>query len=142
MAKNLDLKSLGNIDTVFFFDSECGLCDATVFFLIKNSKQNSISFCSLQSEIASKFFKQKKIDISKKDSAYLLDNGKIHNRSCAILQSLKMCNGLIKFFFFLIFIPKKLRDVVYVLVSRIRTRIPFSGNKCNLLSASEIERII
>ena len=60
MAKNLDLKSLGNIDTVFFFDSECGLCDATVFFLIKNSKQNSISFCSLQSEIASKFFKQKK----------------------------------------------------------------------------------
>ena len=44
---------------IIFFDSECGMCDKFIVYLNKIDKKDELIFCSLKSDFASNFFKEK-----------------------------------------------------------------------------------
>jgi predicted DCC family thiol-disulfide oxidoreductase YuxK len=56
------------------------------------------------------------------NSFLLIDNGKIHDRSTAALRVARKLNGVWKFFYGFIIVPKFIRDAIYNLVSKNRYR--------------------
>ncbi len=131
-----------DISSILFFDNECGLCDATILFFLKNSNFNSFKFCSFQSNFSKKFFKDRNIDISKMKTAYFFHKGKLLSKSCAILVCTSLCRGYLKNIYYLIYIPKFIRDLIYIFVAKFRNKLPFKRTNFKLLSKQELKRII
>ena len=128
--------------SVFFYDGDCGLCDATVAFLIRHSPSHALQFCALQSDTAGHFFKKihgRSPDLS---TAYLYHQGIFHNKSSAVLHALSLCEGKTKQLSILLIIPKVIRDGIYTFNASIRKYLPFSGGQCSLLSADEKARFV
>lgn len=67
---------------IVFYDGDCGFCNRTVTWLLKNRKQ-AIYFCALQSEYAQKIMKEHTITINM-DTLYVKINDKVYHRYRAV----------------------------------------------------------
>ncbi|MCC7532909.1 MAG: DUF393 domain-containing protein [Bacteroidia bacterium] len=103
---------------IVFYDGICGLCNWCVQFLLKWDKKSVFTFCSLQSKSAAKFLG----DNYSTDSIVLYYNGKVYNKSTAVLNIVVLLGGLWKVAFLFKVIPKFLRDFIYdwIAVNRYR----------------------
>ncbi len=111
---NLENKS------IIMFDGVCNLCNSAINFIIERDKINQFLFASLQSDAAQDIllhFKQKNYDF---DSVILIENGKIYEKSTAILKIFRQLNGLWKYSYVFIIIPKFIRDFIYSIIAQYR----------------------
>lgn len=106
--------------SIVLFDGVCNLCSTSVIFIIKHDKKAQILFASLQSDAAKEILLQynsKKINF---DSIILIENGKIYEKSTAVLRIAKDLSGGFKFLFAFIIIPKFIRDFAYKYIAKNR----------------------
>ncbi|MFN8441819.1 MAG: thiol-disulfide oxidoreductase DCC family protein [Caldilineaceae bacterium] len=109
-------------ESVVLFDGVCNLCNATVQFIIKHDAQRRFKFAALQSAAADQLLKQQPQLTSALESVILVEDGKIYTESDAALHIARRLNGVWSLFFFLIFVPRWLRDPVYRFIARNRYR--------------------
>jgi predicted DCC family thiol-disulfide oxidoreductase YuxK len=130
-----------SLDKIVFFDGVCNLCNASVQFLIRHNKKNSIRFASLQSEFAKNALSpyQTPNDL---DSILYLKGNKIYVKSDAILNLLPELNNFYSLFTFLKFIPRPIRDFVYDFVAKRRYQWFGKRNECWLPTPELKERFI
>ena len=106
--------------SIILFDGVCNLCNSSINFIIKHDKKKQFLFTSLQSDAAKDLmlhYEIKKYDI---DTIFLLEEGKLYDKSTAILKISKHLNYGLQFCYGFIIIPKHWRDLVYDFIAKKR----------------------
>ena len=106
--------------SIILFDGVCNLCNGAVQFVIKRDKKNQFLFASLQSEEGKQILMDHNFQVNKMDSFFLVENGKVYDRSTAALRVLRRLNGFWRFFYGFIIIPKFIRDGIYDFIAKNR----------------------
>jgi len=108
------------MQTSVFFDGVCNLCNRGVNFLIKHDKKGVLKFASLQSEYAQNTIPKELLNRENLDTIVVYTNGKLYNRSNAVLKLCKILGG--GFYVFLIgyLIPRFIRDGLYRFIANNR----------------------
>jgi predicted DCC family thiol-disulfide oxidoreductase YuxK len=125
---------------VVFFDGVCNLCNGYIDFLIQRDRARGLMFASLQSEAGQAVIRAVPAAAVPDTyySVFLLDtDGRIYERSDAIMKSLLSLGGMYRLLGVLWLVPRLLRDVVYRGVSRWRYRIFGTRQSCRLPTAEE-----
>jgi len=120
--------------SIILFDGVCNLCNYSVNFIIKHDKNNKFLFASLQSDAAKEILLQYNLNKNKLNTIILVKDETIYDRSKAVLLIAKELNGLIKYLGIFLFIPQKLRDFVYNVISK--NRYKWFGKRTSCLTPS------
>jgi predicted DCC family thiol-disulfide oxidoreductase YuxK len=115
---------------IILFDGVCNLCNSSVQFIIKRDPLKKFTFASLQSPAATKLLMDFKPQPQDVYSILLIKNGRLFDRSDAILEIVKDLNGgwtILRLFRFL---PKTFRDFFYKLISSNRYKLFGKQDSC------------
>ncbi|PZF74780.1 thiol-disulfide oxidoreductase DCC family protein [Taibaiella soli] len=104
---------------VILFDGVCNLCNSTVQFIIRHDKKHRFRFAALQSAYGQRLVE--KFAVSG-DSVVLYQDGKIYQRSSAVLKIAPQISGAYWLLCIGYILPRFLRDAIYDLVARNRYR--------------------
>lgn len=121
------------MSNLVLYDGLCGLCNATVLWLLKIDRRRVLTFASLQGETAKQFplaFQSSETIVSIFD--FRSENQEILFRSDAVLQILQTVGGFWKVAALFRIIPKKIRDTVYDWVAQNRYRWFGKSEECRL----------
>ncbi len=131
-----------NNKSIVLFDGYCNLCNASVRFIIKRDKKQQYVFSSLQSDAAQKVLLQYEYNIFNTDSIILIENEKVYDKSTAALRIAKNLKPFWNYAYYLIYIPKYMRDWVYDLIAK--NRYQWFGKKedCTINSSSNKNRFL
>lgn len=129
-------------ESIFFYDGDCGFCNATVLFLLERTKPTSLLFCPLQSESAESFFTQHGYKQPDLTTAYLFHRGRLYQKSSAVLKAVALVEDYFRHLSLLLAIPSFIRDSVYDFVSSVRKKIQIGKSSCRLLTPQERERFL
>ena len=103
---------------IVFYDGDCGFCNKTVQFILKNDKKNSIYFAAIQSDFARNFFKENHAPEPDMSTFYFFTESNLYSKSNASLALLR----LLRFPFPLLqigrIIPVCWRDNLYDFVAK------------------------
>lgn len=114
MAKEIDNKSL------ILFDGVCVLCSNVVRFIIRHDRNDNFRFAALQSRYALKILDGEKIPSGNLNTVILVENGKVYQRSDAVLRIVGKLSGGWSLLRFFIIIPAPVRDFFYKFVANKR----------------------
>ena len=127
---------------VVFFDGICNFCNATVNFVIKNDRKALFKFSSLQSEFGQFFLRENSLPPASFETIYLIKDGKIYERSDAIVEIGKHLNWVWPLAYILSIVPLRIRNAGYDFVARNRYRLFKKANTCRIPSPEEYNRFI
>ena len=128
---------------VIFFDGVCGLCDASVQFILKRDRRRrQFRFSPLQSDYAASALKRHGIDAPKLHSIVLLDAGRAWQESSALLRIARRLGFPWSLFAAFYLLPRPLRDGAYRLVARNRYRLAKRKEACRLPTREERAQFI
>lgn len=131
-----------SIKPVILFDGVCNLCNTSVDFVIRRDKKKKFLFASLQSVAAQQLVQQTEGHQVSLDSVVLVSEGQVYDRSTAALKIAKGLSGLWPILYWLIILPKGIRDRVYDWIASNRYRWFGKRDTCRLPSADEKERFL
>ena len=114
------------------FDGVCNLCSGFVLFTIKRDPEAKFKFASLQSDEGEKIQKEFGMDTDNIKTMVLVENDKYYLKSDAALRIFKHLNGLWFLLYYLIFIPRPVRNFVYDMVANNRYRWFGKKDECML----------
>lgn len=123
---------------IILFDGVCNLCASSVKFIIRNDPNQYFQFASLQSEVGQKLLAKFDQRQTPKDSLVLIDGNNAYFKSSAALLIAKKLKGFWRVFYFLIVIPKPIRDFVYDIVAKNRYKI--FGKKESCIISNDLSR--
>jgi predicted DCC family thiol-disulfide oxidoreductase YuxK len=124
---------------VIFFDGVCNLCNWFVRVLIRFDKKRLLRYSNLQSDYA------KSIEIIKPfisdpfESVIFYNGDTIYLKSDAVIEIAKLLPVPWNYFGIIRFIPKRLRDLLYVIVSHNRYRLFGRKDQCKIQDPEIIE---
>ena len=108
---------------IVFYDGDCGFCNRTVSFILKNDKSGSVFFASLQSEFTIELFKEKgyaKPDLS---TFYFLEDDKLYEKSNAAIRLAKYLKFPYNLSRVFKVVPRALRDWIYDGIAKRRQKL-------------------
>ena len=113
--------------SIILFDGVCNLCNTAVQFVIRRDNTSHFLFASLQSEEGKKILAENNLPEDEMNSFFLVENGKVYDRSTAALKVVRKLKGLWRFLYSFIIVPKFIRDGIYQIISKKMYR--WFGNK-------------
>jgi predicted DCC family thiol-disulfide oxidoreductase YuxK len=133
-------------ERVLLYDGVCGLCDATVRFILKHDRSRTMQFAPLQSDYAQRLIKRHP-GLDQVDSLILVEAGfgdreRIWIRSNAVLRIADYLGGVWRLALIFKIVPRFLRDAVYNLIARYRYRVFGRLTECSLPTAQEHARFL
>ncbi|MCE2849440.1 MAG: DUF393 domain-containing protein [Chitinophagaceae bacterium] len=120
---------------IVLFDGICNLCNASVRFITRHDKNNTIQFASLQSETSKELLLKMKSDSQKIDSIIFISNEKMFIKSDAAIEIAKLMDGFPRLLKYFQFIPRPIRDYVYDMIAKNRYRL--FGKTCSLQPSNQ-----
>ena len=106
--------------SVILFDGVCNLCNGAVQFVIERDHSARFRFAALQSAAAAPLLRDAASGQSLPDSIVLVEDGRVFTRSTAALRIARGLGFPWAAAYWLIAIPRPLRDRVYDFVARNR----------------------
>lgn len=122
-------------DKIVFYDGDCGFCNRSVNYVLKNDTSNSIHYASLQSEFTKNIFQEKQWSEPDLSTFYFMENGVLFEKSKAAFKVLRYFPWYLKWLQLFKIVPISIRDWVYDQVAKRRRRI--SKGYCVMPKASE-----
>jgi predicted DCC family thiol-disulfide oxidoreductase YuxK len=122
---------------IILFDGVCNFCNSSVNFIIEHDQKGYFKFAPLQSEIGKSLVE--KFGLSDVDSIILVENEKAYTHSTAALKFIKHLDGIWKFAYILIIIPRPVRDFFYKLFAKNRYRL-FGKKEACMLPTPEVRQ--
>ena len=126
---------------IILFDGQCVFCDHSVQFILKRDVEEVFQFASLQSDIGQQLLKQYNVD-SSMDSIVVIYMNKLYTQSDAAIVIAQQFKGLWKLLTVVKFIPKWLRDKMYVVIAKNRYRLFGEMDTCRIPTEEEKRRFI
>ena len=138
-----ELNDLLSKQPILLFDGECGFCNKSVQFFLRNEKKSGtkIHFASLQSEAGSLLRKYFEID-NNTDSIIFIRDHSAYIKSCAALRLTRYMKGLWPLMIIFVAIPPFLRNRVYDFIAKRRMKWFGRVDNCALLQKEDKERFI
>ena len=127
---------------VILFDGICNLCNSAVQFVIKRDKKQRFRFASLQSEQGQQVLDEMQYPLTRADSFYLVENGKVFDQSTAALRVVRALQGLWPLLYGFIVVPPFIRDGVYNVIAKNRYRWFGQRNTCMVPTAENRARFL
>lgn len=124
--------SIGDERPVILFDGVCNLCNGAVQFIIKRDQTGKFRFASLQSPAAAEMLTGMQLRPDDIYSILVLKNGKLYDRSDAIIEISKDLPGVWRAIAAAQFLPKVIRDGLYKIIANNRYRIFGKQESCML----------
>jgi predicted DCC family thiol-disulfide oxidoreductase YuxK len=127
---------------ILLFDGECGFCNKTVQFFLKNeNSQKRMHFAPLESEMGKSLREYFEID-PKIDSIILIKEHSAYIKSCAALRLAPFMKGLWPALIVFVVIPPFLRNIVYDFIAKRRKKIFGRVRSCELLANEDKKRFL
>jgi predicted DCC family thiol-disulfide oxidoreductase YuxK len=120
---------------IVLFDGVCNLCTGSVRFIISHDRRGVFSFAALQSNAGREILRRFHLTTARPHSFFLVDDGRIYDRSSAALRVTRYCDGIWKLLSVLIVVPRFFRDAVYDWIARNRYDWFGKKNECWIPSA-------
>lgn len=140
-AMNEDALKQYSYDLVLF-DGVCNFCNSSINFVIDHDSQKRFKFASLQSEVGQQYLAQFSRNKKDFDSVLLVKNGRVFEKSDAALHIARHLDGAWKWLYFLRWVPRVVRDMIYDLVAKNRYRIFGKSDACRLPNPELRERFL
>ena len=121
---------------VLLYDGACGLCAASVQFLLRHERSHELRFAPLQGEFAEQV-RTRHPQLSDVDSMVWVEPGEgrtresVFVRSAAALRAARYLGGLWRLSAIGWLVPRVLRDAAYNFIARHRHRLP-GAEQCYL----------
>ena len=125
-------------DNVVLFDGECGLCAASVRFIIRRDPRVIFRYASLQSETGRQLCQHHGLDPQRINTVVLLRRDGVRLRSDAALAIAGQLSGAWRWLAVLRLIPRPARDWFYGVIARNRHR--WFGRNASCLAPSDDTR--
>jgi predicted DCC family thiol-disulfide oxidoreductase YuxK len=124
---------------IVLFDGDCGLCHASVRFVIERDDSALFRFAALDSAVARDLLAG--VDPGPLgDSVLLVEDGRVYDRSTAALRIARRLRSPWNLAWGLMLVPRFVRDLVYAWVARRRGR--WSSDACALPKRNVGERFL
>lgn len=128
---------------VVLFDGTCGLCDATVQFLIARDSRRRLRFAPLQSPVGRGLLAAHGLPVDDTPGSMVyIEGGRALTRSSAALAIARRLDGAWPLLSAFRVVPVFLRDAVYRFVARNRYRWFGRLDACRIPDASQRERFL
>ena len=120
------------MSAIILFDGVCNFCNSSVNFIIERDREGYFKFAPLQSEIGEKLLRENGVDKIETDSVVLIEDGKVYTHSTAALRVARKLSGAWKWFYYLIVVPRIVRDGAYKLFAKYRYKLFGKKDECML----------
>jgi predicted DCC family thiol-disulfide oxidoreductase YuxK len=120
------------MSAIILFDGVCNFCNGSVNFIIDRDSAGYFKFAPLQSEIGEKLLAQHGVDKAQTDSIILIEDDKAYTHSTAALRIARKLDGAWRWFYYLIVVPRPIRDAFYKLFARYRYKLFGKKDECML----------
>ncbi len=127
---------------LILFDGVCNFCNSSINFVIDHDTQKRFKFASLQSEVGQQYLAQFSRNKKDFDSVLLIKNGQLFEKSDAALHIAHHLDGVWRRLYFLRWIPRTVRDIIYDLIAKNRYRIFGKSDACRLPNPELRERFL
>jgi predicted DCC family thiol-disulfide oxidoreductase YuxK len=127
---------------IVLYDGVCGLCSATVKFLIKRDHGKVLMFAPLQGETAERLRKLHPRIPEKLDTVVLIDEGRVFLRSKAFFYVSRYLTRPWRWGYHLRWMPAFLLDLGYRLIARVRYRLWGKKESCEIPAPDERARFM
>ena len=131
-----------NQKSIILFDGVCSLCNASIDFILKRDHKNLFLVGALQSEEGKKLKETHQIPEEYFDSLILIEKGQVYFKSTGALKIAKNLSGLWPLFYPLIFLPERMRDLIYDWIGKNRYRWFGRKETCRLPTPEEKEKFL
>jgi predicted DCC family thiol-disulfide oxidoreductase YuxK len=121
---------------IVLFDGVCNFCSHSVQFIIRRDRAAYFRFAPLQSGIAEGWLRGH-VNSPVPDSIVLIEGNRIYTESGAALRICRHLDGLWKAFYFLLLIPRPIRDAAYRMFAKHRYRL-FGRQEACMIPAPDI----
>lgn len=126
------------MDKVILFDGECNFCDSSVQFIIKRDKKALYKFAAIQSAVGQEILRKHNVPTNI-DSFILVDGEQCYYKSSAVLRICKNLTVSWKLFYYLLIVPRPIRDYFYNIVAKNRYKWFGKKDSC-MLPSPEIRK--
>ncbi len=126
---------------IMLYDGVCNLCNGTVRFILRRDREGMFRFAAMQSRVAEEIL----AGFDKKwegDTFYLVLEGKLYDRSSAMLRIMKRLRFPWPLMSVFLLVPKPLRDMVYNCVARNRYRWFGRTDACQIPDKDILNRFL
>jgi predicted DCC family thiol-disulfide oxidoreductase YuxK len=108
-----------NMNNIVFYDSDCGLCQRSIRFLISLDKNKRLLFAPLNGQTYLSIL-GKRSDLN---TVVFLSGGRLSIKSDAIISVMEVLGGWKRLVIIIKIIPRFLRDFVYDLIAGRRRKV-------------------
>jgi predicted DCC family thiol-disulfide oxidoreductase YuxK len=113
--------SLAETDrALVLYDGECSFCNGTVMFIIDRDPHERFVFATLSSELGQRTLREHGLTDTSLDSVVLVEGDRAYTHSTAPLRIARRLSGLWPVCSLLLWVPRRLRDMVYRAFARRR----------------------
>lgn len=115
---------------IVVFDGVCNFCNGTVNFVIRQDKNATLRYATLQSDVGQQLLQQYGLPQTNFKSFVLIEGGKAYTRSAAVLRLSRHLAWYWRWSQIFWLVPKFVRDAVYDLVAQNRYRWFSKKSQC------------
>lgn len=126
---------------IVLFDGICNLCNGSVTFIMDRDPEGYFRFAPLQSDVAQDLLRDSAKSKSL-SSLVLLEGGQCYSRSTAVLRIARRLRGGWPLLYFLIILPRPIRDYLYSWVASNRYRWFGKTETCQVPTPERISRFL
>lgn len=130
------------LEPLLLYDGECGLCDRSVWFIIRHDREATVKFAALQSDVGQKLLAEAGLDPGYRESVLLFDRGRLYQSDEAALQTARYLDRPWRWLAAARFVPRWLRHPVYKLIAKHRFRFFGRVDACELSAPGERARFV
>lgn len=127
---------------IILFDGVCNFCSFWVNFIIDRDKKDVFKFATLQSGKGRELLKRFQMDSNSLDTFVLIEEEKVYTKSTAALKISRNLKGIWKYLYFMIFIPKPIRNYIYIIIARNRYRFFGKLDACRIQTEQEKSKFL
>jgi predicted DCC family thiol-disulfide oxidoreductase YuxK len=127
-------------EKIVLYDGDCGFCNRTVAYVLKNDKTEKIMFAAIQSEFAINLFKANNWESPDLSTFYFIDNGRKYEKSTAALKVAQSFSSIKKIFQIGWVVPKFIRDKGYDMIAKHRQKL--AKNYCFVPTEKDRSRFL
>jgi len=124
------------------FDGECALCSGWAAFVIRHDPREIFRFAPRQSDAARRLLMPFRIEPEELGSIAVISDATLHTHSDAVLHILSRLGFPWRIFAILSAMPRPLRDAVYRLLARNRSRLSRWRGQCATIPPEDAHRFL
>ncbi|GLF91954.1 hypothetical protein Saga11_32130 [Bacillus safensis] len=116
---------------LILFDGVCNVCSGAVQFVIKRDPNERMMFASLQSNTGQRILKENGLPLDEFNSFIYIEKGTLYTKSTGILKAARHLKGIYRWSYFLLVIPRPIRDWFYQVIAK--NRYKWFGQKTSCM---------